>query len=223
MKTNFNMDFSKKVVIQTYKVDWIESPSKKVLRIPLERENKESGHVTSIVKYIPGAAFPEHNHPKGEEIFVLEGTFSDKNGDYSEGTYIRNPPGSSHSPFSKNGCTLLVKLDQFTKNDNQRVIINTNDADWFQGNGNLKVLPLHNFDTQGTALVRWPAGEKFQPHTHFGGEEIFVISGEFKDEHGSYPKGTWIRSPHLSNHNPFVEKDTLIFVKTGHLITVNDK
>ena len=54
-------------------------------------------------------------------------------------------------------------------------------------------------------------------HTHFGGEEIFVISGEFIDEHGRYPQGTWIRSPHLSEHAPFVEQETVILVKVGHL------
>ena len=37
------------------------------------------------------------------------------------------------------------------------------------------------------------------------------------DEYGIYPKGSWIRSPHLSTHFPFVEEETIIFVKTGHL------
>jgi hypothetical protein len=44
-----------------------------------------------------------------------------------------------------------------------------------------------------------------------------VLSGTFRDEHGTYPKGTWIQSPHLSAHHPFVEEETVIFVKTGHL------
>ena len=79
-------------------------------------------------------------------------------------------------------------------------------------------MPLHSHDVENVALVKWPAGEKFVPHSHFGGEEIMVLEGEFKDEHGSYPKGTWIRSPHLSRHHPWVEKETIILVKTGHLI-----
>ncbi|MBL4900785.1 MAG: cupin domain-containing protein, partial [Colwellia sp.] len=52
---------------------------------------------------------------------------------------------------------------------------------------------------------------------HFGGEEIFVIKGEFIDEYGRYPQGTWIRSPHLSEHYPYVEQETIILVKVGHL------
>ena len=78
-------------------------------------------------------------------------------------------------------------------------------------------MPLHIFNSSETALVKWPKGEKFLPHSHFGGEEIFVLSGVFKDEHGEYPEGTWLRSPHLSQHHPWVDEETIIFVKTGHL------
>ena len=61
------------------------------------------------------------------------------------------------------------------------------------------------------------------PHTHFGGEEIFVLEGTFIDEKGEYPTGTWIRSPHLSSHNPFVKEGCTILVKVGHMITSNNK
>lgn len=217
MIENFNMDFSKNIFINTNNRDWLSSPSNKVLRIPLERENQESGHTTSIVKYLPNSVFNQHNHPKGEEIFVLDGVFSDEHGDYPAGTYLRNPPRSSHSPFSKDGCILFVKLNQFSDNDLAKVVINTNSTPWLPGQGNLKVMPLHSHNTESTALVKWPANEKFLPHTHFGGEEIFVISGEFKDEHGGYPQGSWIRNGHMSSHHPFVKDETIILVKIGHL------
>ena len=218
MKENFNLDFEKNIKIDTNDLEWIESPSKLVLRKPLEREAAESGHTTSVVKYKPGAKFPEHNHPGGEEIFVLEGTFSDESGDYGPGTYIRNPPGSKHSPYSDEGCTIFVKLNQFISGDSERIVVDTTKNDWRPGHGNLQVYPLHSFQTEGTALVKWPKGEKFIPHSHFGGEEIYVLSGEFIDEHGRYPEGTWIRSCHLSSHHPYVEEETVILVKTGHLI-----
>jgi anti-sigma factor ChrR (cupin superfamily) len=217
IKENFNLDFSKVVVIETHKQPWQDSPAKGVRRIPLEREAAESGHVSSIVEYAAGSSFKTHTHPLGEEIFVLEGIFSDENGDYPAGTYLRNPPGSSHAPFSKDGCKLFVKLNQFHEHDSDTVVINTQQAPWLQGQGNLQVMPLHEFEGRSTALVFWPKGERFVPHKHWGGEEILVLSGEFKDEHGSYPKGTWLRSPHLSEHFPFVEEDTVILVKVGHL------
>ncbi len=212
-----NMNFSQRLVINTTQKDWLPSPMPGVSRIPLEREAAESGRTTSVVRYDAGSEFSEHFHPAGEEIFVLEGTFSDENGNYPVGTYIRNPPGSSHAPFSEEGCLLYVKLNQFSNDDKSQVIIDTTKTAWHQGIGNLQVMPLHNFEHENIALVKWPAHEKFQPHRHFGGEEIFVLSGTFKDEFGDYPKYSWIRSPHLSEHFPYTEEETIILVKTGHL------
>jgi anti-sigma factor ChrR (cupin superfamily) len=212
-----NMDFSKRVVINTQEVDWVESPNPQVLRKQLEREAAESGHVTSIVKYKPGSEFKPHSHPLGEEIYVLEGVFSDENGDYPAGTYLRNPPGSSHTPFSKEGCVIYVKLNQFAAEDKQKVVIDTKNTGWRAGHGNLEVMPLHTFGTENIALVKWPAGEKFLPHSHYGGEEILVLEGVFKDEDGDYPKHTWLRNHHLSQHHPWVDEPTVILVKTGHL------
>jgi anti-sigma factor ChrR (cupin superfamily) len=211
------MDFEERVVIETSNQDWIDSPSSGIKRIPLEREEAESGHTSSIVEYLPGTSFSSHLHPLGEEIFVLEGVFSDETGDFPEGSYIRNPAGSSHAPFSKNGCVIFVKLNQMDKEDQDRVVIQTQDTEWLEGQGGLEVMPLHEFKGAGTALVKWPANEKFVPHKHWGGEEIFVLKGKFIDEHGSYPKNTWVRNPHLSSHHPFVEEETIILVKTGHL------
>ena len=212
-----NMDFEKRVVIDTARQEWVASPIPGVWRKPLAREDAERGHATSIVRYEPGARFSTHDHPKGEEILVLEGVFSDETGDYPAGTYFRNPEGFRHAPFSEQGCVLLVKLHQFQSDDNQHIVVDTHSASFQPGSGNLQVLPLHQHGSEQVALVRWPAGEHFQAHSHFGGEEIYVISGELKDEHGSYPQGTWIRSPHLSEHFPYVVESTLIWVKVGHL------
>lgn len=212
-----NLDFSQRVVINTADMDWISSPASGVLRKPLERAGAESGHATSVVQYEPGARFKTHHHPGGEEILVLEGTFSDENGDYGPGSYLRNPPGSHHAPYSDGGCVLFVKLHQFAPGDDQTVRIDTTRTPWLQGHGGLQVMPLHEFEHEHVALVKWPPGEVFQPHRHVGGEEILVLSGEFRDDQGAYPTGTWLRSPHLSQHHPYVERETVIWVKTGHL------
>lgn len=212
-----NMDFAKVVVIDSNTMEWQASPSPMVFRKPLERAEAESGRASSIVRYAKGASFNSHSHPQGEEILVLEGIFSDENGDYPAGTYIRSPPGSHHAPYSEEGCVLFVKLCQFDARDQDSLRIDTNNTPWLQGQGGLQVMPLHQFEHESTALVKWPAGEVFKPHKHFGGEEILVLSGTFEDEHGCYPANTWLRSPHLSQHCPFVKEDTVIWVKTGHL------
>ena len=120
-----NMDFTKRVVIHANEQCWQESPLPGVWRKPLARENRESGHATSIVRYDAGAKFSRHNHPLGEEIFVLSGTFSDETGDFPAGSYFRNPKGFTHAPFSLHGCELLVKLHQFSELDNQRICVDT--------------------------------------------------------------------------------------------------
>ena len=119
------MNFDQQVVIETERQPWQQSPSHGVLRKPLAREEAEQGHATSIVCYQPGASFSEHGHPKGEEILVLDGVFSDHTGDYPAGSYLRNPPGFTHSPYSQLGCTLLVKLHQFQQGDTSQVRLNT--------------------------------------------------------------------------------------------------
>jgi anti-sigma factor ChrR (cupin superfamily) len=212
-----NLDFSERVVINANEIDWVSSPASGVLRKPFAREEAERGHATSIVKFESGSAFDRHGHPLGEEFLVLDGVFSDEFGDYGKGSYIRNPPGSFHSPFSKEGCVLFVKLHQFSPGDLTQVRIDTNAESWSPGIGGLEVMPLHEFGQEHVALVKWPAGEEFQHHNHPGGEEILVLSGELRDEHGSYPAHTWLRSPHMSEHQPFVEKETVLWVKTGHL------
>jgi len=78
-------------------------------------------------------------------------------------------------------------------------------------------MPLHQYGTEGVALVRWAPGTTFHRHQHWSGEEILVLDGVFQDEHGAYPAGSWLRSPHGSQHTPFSDTGCLIYVKTGHL------
>lgn len=97
-------------------------------------------------------------------------------------------------------------------------MVDTRNGPWFPGLvPGLSVMPLSEFDTQHTALVRWAPGTRFNSHRHYGGEEIYVLEGVFEDEFGSYPTGTWMRSPHLSAHRPFSNTGCTILVKTGHL------
>ena len=213
-----NMQFDQPVVVRTAEMEWQPSPSKGVWRKPLEREAAEHGHTTSLVRYDAGSKFSAHEHPRGEEIFVLDGVFSDETGDYPAGTYIRNPPGSSHSPFSNEGCDLLVKLDQFGADDVFSLRIDTNKGDWLPGEFGVRVMPLFYYETEMVALYKWPAGTRYEMQPHFGGEEVLVISGTLCDEYGEYPPGTWLRNPHNSEQSRYTEEETIIWIKTGHLL-----
>lgn len=214
-----NTDLSQRCVLDSNLLAWQASPSPRVHRRLLERNGGEVARATSIVRYDAGATFDLHEHALGEEILVLDGTLSDEFGDYGPGTYLKNPAGSSHAPFSEGGCTLFVKLRHLSPDDSERVVIHTHQSPWFCGMvDGLTVMPLSEFGTSHTAMVRWAPGTYFNPHRHYGGEEIYVVEGVFSDEHGSYGQGSWIRSPHLSQHKPFSAEGCLIWVKTGHLL-----
>jgi len=212
-----NMDFSQFVAVDTTTMDWVPSPAPGVWRKPLAREEAERGHATSIVRYDAGASFKGHNHPLGEEILVLEGTFSDETGDFHAGTYFRNPKGFIHAPFSKEGCVILVKLHQIEAEDTARLCIDTHNAAWQEQENGVKILPLHQFGTERVMLLDVPANTDFDRHSHEGGEEVFVISGKYHDEFGQYGPGSWVRMPPGSSHITIIDEDSLVWLKSGHL------
>ena len=213
-----NADFSQRIVIRPEDYDWVASPAGGVDRMMLDRVGDEVARATTIVRFAPDSWFDAHTHGGGEEYLVLDGVFSDESGDYPAGTYVRNPIGTRHKPHTKEGCTILVKLHQFDALDTAHFHVDTTRAEFRPGQiPGLEVLPLHEVASESVALVRWAPGTRLGTHRHQGGEEIFVLNGTFQDENGDYPAGTWIRSPHLSEHAPFSDEGCLIYVKTGHL------
>jgi len=213
-----NADLAKRAVVTIEDVPWVDSPQPGVQRRMLERDGDEVARATSVVRYAPKSYFPSHVHTGGEEFIVLEGVFSDEHGDYGTGMYVRNPVGSTHEPFTEDGCTILVKLWQMDPEDQKHVRIDTNTAAWLPGPAKgLRVMPLHTRGKEEIALAKWDPGSRFHRHTHPGGEEILVLEGTLEDEHGRYPKGTWLRNPPGSTHAPFSGEGCVIYVKTGHL------
>ena len=221
MTTRIRADLTQRALVTPEDYRWDSSPIEGITRMKLDRIGDEIARATSLVDYEPHHTFPRHQHEGGEEILVLKGVFEDETGSYPAGTYLRNPIGTSHQPSSgPEGTRIFVKLHQFQSTDRTSVRINTAHAVWHPGRvPGLSVLPLHEHGSEHIALVRWAPNTQFVSHTHFGGEEIFVIDGTFHDEYGRYPAGSWIRSPHLSRHTPFTESEgALIYVKTGHLV-----
>jgi anti-sigma factor ChrR (cupin superfamily) len=213
-------DFDRREVVRPGDEAWRPSPMPGVERRMLDRIGEEVARATSIVRYAADARFSVHVHGGGEEFLVLAGSFHDDSGDYPEGTYVRNPIGTSHAPWAgPDGAVLFVKLHQFAAPDTQHVVIATRTAAWHPGPApGLTVLPLHEFGPERVALERWAPATRFAPHQHPGGEELLVLEGSFEDEHGAYPRGSWLRSPHRSEHAPFTgPAGALVYVKTGHL------
>jgi len=216
-------DRTRTVVINTNQMAWQASPAPGVWRKRLERVgDTEKGMVTSIVRFDPGCGFPEHGHPLGEEVLVLEGGFEDRYGTCSTGTYTLLPNGSYHAPVSAQGCTLFVKLCQYAGNGRTEVKIDTARAeDWEQTQPGRRKLALYSDPEhpESARLSRLDPGTRVDHHRHEGGEEIFVIEGELRDENGRYPAGTWMRFADGTEHAPWTDTGCLLYVKVGHLGT----
>jgi anti-sigma factor ChrR (cupin superfamily) len=66
---------------------------------------------------------------------------------------------------------------------------------------------------RATSIVRYAPGSHFSAHVHEGGEEFLVLEGVFRDEHGDFPAGCYVRNPPQSHHTPGSPRGCTIFVK----------
>jgi anti-sigma factor ChrR (cupin superfamily) len=216
-----NGDLSVRVAVDTTRMEWTASPSRTVARKRVHLVGPaEEGQVTSVVRYAAGSTFPAHDHPDGEEIFVIEGVFSDERGDWPAGTYLLNPEGFRHAPFSRPGCVLLVKLRQFPGRSRRAVAIATPMLPWQPGRApGIEVKPLYaqaGF-TDSTRLERWAAGTEVGRIGYARGAEIFVLEGSLEDETGRFGAGTWLRFPVGSWHTPATAAGCVFYIKEGGL------
>lgn len=74
------------------------------------RSDKESGESAALVRLEAGTSFPAHDHPAGEEVFVLEGDVRIGRHQLKAGDYLYTPPDGKHAAASTAGCVFLVTL-----------------------------------------------------------------------------------------------------------------
>lgn len=216
-----NADFTLQATHAPHKHQWTPSPQKGVERVMLDRVGEEKARATSLVRYAPDSHFPHHEHPGGEEILVLSGTFSADDKHYPAGWYLRNPPTSNHTPFSDEGAVIFVKLWQMPSDETRQVFINTNDAaNWYEQDGR-EICPLFAADYEEVSLQRLRAGETLFTETITGGAELLVLEGELNYKAQTYQRGGWIRLPVGAQTDIKAgKKGATIYLKTGHLLDV---
>jgi anti-sigma factor ChrR (cupin superfamily) len=214
-----NGDFSRRLAIDTAALDWVPSPGGHVMRKRLHLVGRaEAGQVTSLVRYLPGASFPSHEHPDGEEILVLEGVFSDEHGDWPAGSYLLNPEGFAHSPFSREGCLLFVKLRQFPGGDRRHVALQTGEQPWrpsVRKGVSWKKLYAQEPYTDFMRLERWEEPAAMGRINFPAGAELLVLRGEFSDSAGHYPQYAWLRIPAGGAIAPTSNGYCEVYIKEG--------
>lgn len=210
-----NADRRQTAVMQGATLRWSPSPEPGVERRYLERVGAEVALATTIVRYRPGARFAAHRHELGEEIFVLEGTFSDQDGNYPAGTYVRNPPGSTHAPYSVDGCVIFVKLRHMDPQDRDLVRVLPEQRAW-RGPPGAQQTVLYEADGVQVSLEHLGPGRAVSSAPN--GLELFVLSGALHSPDLGWPAlkaWGWLRS--LEAPALVCAEETLLWVKRGHL------
>jgi hypothetical protein len=212
-------DMTRRVVVHTANLPWQPSPAAGVWRKRLHRVGpEESGQVTSLVRFDAGSSFAEHGHPDGEEILVLAGTFSDEDGDWGPGSYLLNPDGSHHTPSSRPGCELFVKLQQYSGARRCRLQVDTAARPWLptvRAGIEEKVLYEDRSFPERTRLERWACGASAGARTWLSGVEIFVLDGDLVSDRERFERGTWMRLPPGDSLAASTESGCMLYVKEG--------
>ena len=214
-----NAEFDKPAAVRAAEATWTPSPMPGVERVLLDRVGEEVARATSLVRYAAGSSFSEHEHGGGEEFLVLDGVFSDSNGDYPAGSYVRNPPGTSHAPWSEDGCVLFVKLRQFEPGDTAQMAVNVLEANFQDMAGAVGVASalLHSHSPERVEILRFAPGGSLPSRSEPGGEEIYVLEGGVGDRKTDYAAGSWFRAPPGRIGPLQSAKGAIVYRKTGHL------
>ncbi len=219
---NLNSDFSSRASVHAGRLDWTPSPVPGVDRRMLDRVGEEVARATSIVRYAPGSHFSPHIHGGGEEFLVLNGVFEDEHGSFPAGSYIRNPPTTSHKPGSEPGCIIFVKLWQFDPHDRRGVRVNTSSAifDPVVGRPGVEAVPLFEDEHERVRMEQWAAGGVVTLPAS-GGIELLVLDGDFTEGGELFGIQSWLRLPAGEILRAMAgPHGCRVWIKSGHLANV---
>jgi putative transcriptional regulator len=91
-------------------LDW-QTITREISTFDLTKNKK--GTKVSLLKVKAGAHMPHHRHSGKEITVILQGSFSDEDGIYSEGDYLVRETHENHSPIASKDkdCICLTLLD----------------------------------------------------------------------------------------------------------------
>lgn len=204
-------NFAERAVVPPERFEWVASPGGEVERVMLDRLGGEVAVATSLVRYSPAARFPAHEHGRGEEFLVLEGEFADQYGRYPAGTYVRNPPGSRHAPFSEPGCVIWVKLRQFHPEDELRVVCTLDES---PATDAVAYQRLHQFRDEVVTAVSAPPGQAIDLPAKDVVQEVLVVEGSVRYAGQPLGRWGWLRVPAGEGARIEVERPCRLLHKT---------
>ena len=219
---NLNADFASRAAVHAARLDWTPSPVPGVDRRMLDRVGDEVARATSIVRYAAGSRFSPHTHGGGEEFLVLDGVFQDEHGDFPAGSYIRNPPGTRHTPGSAPGCTIFVKLWQFDPDDRVQLRMETVPGHFVpvSGRDGTEMMTLFDDVSEQVRIERWTSGAAVAFDTP-GGVELLVLEGDFNEHGERFEPQSWLRLPAGSRLEAVAgPQGCRVWIKAGHLLRV---
>lgn len=215
---NVNDDFSQRIVMHGSQIPWEEAAAG-LYRQRLDRVVGNYERATTIVRCDSNCVISSHEHNGGEELLVLEGTYEDEYGSWPKGSYVRNPPGSIHSPHSDSGCIVFMKLWQFDPYDRSYIHTNINKLEYIEPRKRLgvAVASLYQSSHESVRIEKW------SPHAHIefasdGGAEVFIIEGSVTEACDHLKRHSWLRMPASGQVSATAGPDgALVWVKTNHL------
>lgn len=216
MKVNAN--FAQRAAVRG-STNFVASPMPGVERLMLDRVGDEVARATSIVRYAPGSRFAPHVHSGGEEFLVLDGVFEDEAGRFPTGIYVRNPIGTSHAPASPEGCTIFVKLWQFSPDEHhvQRTDTAQLNLEPLAHRPGVAAADLFQDAREQVSVEAWTPGAAIALQSP-GGLEVLVLDGEFVHDGEVFKPHNWLRLPDGDRLTVCAGSEgARVWTKTGHL------
>ncbi|RLJ41404.1 ChrR-like anti-ECFsigma factor [Litoreibacter meonggei] len=217
---DLNSHFSKRALVHSTQTEWVASPMPGVDRRMLDRIGDEVARATTIVRYAPDSHFSAHTHTGGEEFIVLDGVFQDEHGDFPVGTYVRNPPTTSHTPGSDEGCIIFVKLWQFDMDDRTAVTVDMNKVDLLPdaSRSGARSAVLFRDDREEVRVEAWEADASIELDLP-GGAEVLILEGSAVEGGDVLEKHDWLRLPIGARLSAKAgQNGTRVWMKLGHLL-----
>ena len=102
-------------LVRSDQIEWkpLAEPSVSGVFVKVLRFDKETRRApTILLKFEAGATYPAHNHPGGEEVFVIEGDLKLGKDHLYTGDYLYTSPNGKHAARSEGGCIVLVNVPE---------------------------------------------------------------------------------------------------------------